>query len=206
MKYSLFAAFLLALLTFTACKDSDSVNGLDFQSHDENEMMGLMETMMDEMNALLPTNDPDEDFAVMMQRHHAGATNMANKELEKGTDATLRQIATEMIAKQQVEIAELMQFADGHAVHLNKPAYTQAIVDIMENMMRDKDIKPLTGNTNHDFAVLMIPHHDSAIQMAEALLKYGEDAETRQIAQNIIDDQKVEIRKFQYWLIANKPY
>lgn len=204
MKYSFFFAFLLALLTVAACKDNQ--NGLDFQSHDENEMMGLMETMMDEMNALMPTNDPDEDFAVMMQHHHMGATNMANKELEKGTDATLRQIATEMIAKQQVEIAELMQFANGHAVHLNKPAYTQAIMDIMENMMRDKDSRPLTGVTNHDFAVLMIPHHESAIRMAEALLKYGEDAETRQIAQAIIDDQKVEIRKLQDWLIANKPY
>jgi uncharacterized protein (DUF305 family) len=206
MKHLIFLAVLFSLLALTACSEGDTILGSPFQGHDANEMMGLMHDMMDEMEAMPVTNDPDEDFALMMHHHHMGATNMANKELEKGDDATLRQMATEMIAKQQAEMAELMAFVESHTVHLNKPEYTQEIMGIMEHLNGDKDIQPLTGNTDHDFAVLMIPHHESAIEMAEALLKYGEDAETRQIAQQIIEDQKTEVLKLQQWLINNKPY
>jgi uncharacterized protein (DUF305 family) len=205
MQNPLFFIVVSALLAFTAC-DKNAGDGLTFQSHSVNEMMALMHDMLYELEALPTTDDPDEDFALMMHHHHEGAITMAEMLLEKGDDATLKQIATDMMAKQRAEQTELMQFVESHAAHLNKPEYTAEIVEIMEHLNGDKDTRPLTGDADHDFAVLMLPHHESAIDMAEALLEYGEDAVTRQLARQMIDDQKVEIHELQEWLIANKPY
>ena len=43
------------------------------------------------------------------------------------------------------------------------------------------------------FMQMMIPHHQSAIDMAEVELEHGSDAETREMARQIIDAQKGEI-------------
>ena len=206
MKNSLFFVFALSIFSFAACDKDDVVDGVEFQNHDASTMMSLMHDMMEEMEGMQPTNDPDEDFAMMMHHHHEGAIAMGEELLQSGNDATLKQLATEMIAKQRAEQAELMQFMESHAANLNKPEYTAEIMEIMEHLSGDKDIQPLTGDADHDFAVLTIPHHESAIEMAEALLQHGEETMTRQMAQEMIEDQKMEIRELQDWLKANKPY
>ena len=44
-----------------------------------------------------------------------------------------------------------------------------------------------------DFAAMMIPHHQGAIEMAQAELRYGRNEQLRRIAQEIIVDQQQEI-------------
>jgi uncharacterized protein (DUF305 family) len=34
---------------------------------------------------------------------------------------------------------------------------------------------PMTGDSDHDFATMMMPDHDDAIDMANAELSYGKD-------------------------------
>jgi uncharacterized protein (DUF305 family) len=46
----------------------------------------------------------------------------------------------------------------------------------------------------------MIPHHHGAIAMAKVALKYANDAETKRMAQKIIDDQEKEVANMQAWL------
>jgi uncharacterized protein (DUF305 family) len=46
----------------------------------------------------------------------------------------------------------------------------------------------------------MIPHHEGAIAMAKVALKNANDAETRSMAQKIIDDQEKEVADMQAWL------
>jgi uncharacterized protein (DUF305 family) len=53
-------------------------------------------------------------------------------------------------------------------------------------------IKP-SGNIDRDFVVMMVPHHQSAIDMAQAELRYGREAQLRRIAQEIIVDQTRQI-------------
>ncbi|MGP5176591.1 MULTISPECIES: CopM family metallochaperone [Psychrobacter] len=53
------------------------------------------------------------------------------------------------------------------------------------------------------FAQGMLGHHIGAVDMAEIQLKYGTDAEMRQLAQEIIDAQKAEIEQMQNWLVNN---
>jgi uncharacterized protein (DUF305 family) len=65
-----------------------------------------MKTMMDGMH-VKPTGKPDEDFARMMIPHHQGAIDMAKVELQYGTDPELRQLAADIVAAQEKEIAQM---------------------------------------------------------------------------------------------------
>lgn len=75
---------------------------------------------------------------------------------------------------------------DAHAFH------AQMDVD-MRSMMQAMDAAPMTGNADIDFAAMMIPHHQGAIDMARLQLQYGTDPAMRRLAQEIIVTQQSEI-------------
>jgi uncharacterized protein (DUF305 family) len=62
----------------------------------------------------------------------------------------------------------------------------------MDTMMAGMNVKP-TGDVDVDFAAMMIPHHQGAIDMALAELRDGKNEQLRRIAQEIIVDQQQEI-------------
>nr|WP_240535446.1 DUF305 domain-containing protein [Rhizobium freirei] len=62
----------------------------------------------------------------------------------------------------------------------------------MTKMMDDMEAKP-TGDIDRDFVVMMTPHHQGAIDMAQAYLRYGTNEQLKRIAQEIIVDQQQEI-------------
>ncbi|NKL36866.1 DUF305 domain-containing protein [Rhizobium leguminosarum bv. viciae] len=62
----------------------------------------------------------------------------------------------------------------------------------MDKMMADMEVKP-TGDVDRDFVAMMTPHHQGAIDMALAVLKYGKNEQLKRIAQEIIVDQQQEI-------------
>ena len=62
----------------------------------------------------------------------------------------------------------------------------------MNKMMADMTIKP-TGDIDRDFVAMMVPHHQGAIDMAKAELRYGRNEQLRRIAQEIIVTQQQEI-------------
>ena len=62
----------------------------------------------------------------------------------------------------------------------------------MAKMMAAMDIKP-SGDTDADFVAMMVPHHQGAIDMAQAELRYGRNEQLRRMAQEIIVTQLQEI-------------
>jgi len=56
---------------------------------------------------------------------------------------------------------------------------------------------------DRDFVAMMVPHHQGAIDMAKAELRYGRDAQLRRIAQEIIVDQIQQISLM--WLAVGEP-
>jgi len=62
----------------------------------------------------------------------------------------------------------------------------------MNKMMSDMTIKP-SGDVDHDFVAMMVPHHQGAIDMAQAELRHGHNEQLRRIAQEIIVEQQQEI-------------
>ena len=59
-----------------------------------------------------------------------------------------------------------------------------------------KAAKP-TDDPDRDFAAMMIPHHQGAIDMAKAELIYGHDPVLRRLAEGIIIEQQQEIELMQ---------
>jgi hypothetical protein len=62
----------------------------------------------------------------------------------------------------------------------------------MNKMMADMTVKP-TGDVDRDFVAMMVPHHQGAIDMAKALLRYGHNEQLRRMAQEIVVTQQQEI-------------
>jgi len=78
--------------------------------------------------------------------------------------------------------------------------FMQEINGSMERMDHRMSTAPMNGNVDHDFASMMIPHHQGAIDMAKAELLYGKDPVIRRLAQEILVDQQSEIDAMQLWL------
>ena len=62
----------------------------------------------------------------------------------------------------------------------------------MTKMMNGMDVTP-TGDVDADFVEMMVPHHQGAIEMARAVLRYGRNAQIKRLAQEIIVTQQQEI-------------
>jgi len=62
----------------------------------------------------------------------------------------------------------------------------------MAKMMAAMNVKP-SGDVDADFVATMVPHHQGAIDMAQAQLRYGRNERLRRIAQEIIVTQQEEI-------------
>lgn len=80
--------------------------------------------------------------------------------------------------------AEFTASAEAAYLALNNAAMTK--------MMSAMAVKP-TGDVDRDFVAVMVPHHQGAIDMAVAVLRYGHNEKIRRLAQEIIVDQQQEI-------------
>ena len=96
-----------------------------------------------------------------------------------------------------------MEGAEGmdgeHAMPMSHDPAMQALVEPMDRMM---EVMPTTstGDVDADFLLMMIPHHQSAIDMALVVLEQGDDEETLALAQEIIDAQEAEIAEMRAML------
>jgi uncharacterized protein (DUF305 family) len=70
------------------------------------------------------------------------------------------------------------------------------MIQAMEHMHRDMSIIP-SGDPDRDFAAMMIPHHQGAVDMAKVELQFGKNPILRRLAQGIIVEQLQEIEVMQ---------
>ena len=192
--------------TIFSCKD-DADEGIIVQDHDKNEFMTIMHNMNSKMHSMQMTGDADHDFANMMVIHHQGAIDMANKELEKGNDATIKSMAQQIIDKQTAEKTELTAWLQSHTPISNAEGqeFHMEMTEVMEKMENWKDIQVLTGDADNDFAQLMIVHHQTATDNAQSILHHGHHDDIKEMAKMMIEDQNKEITDLTAWLKANGP-
>jgi len=201
MKNLLKLSLLLAIASIMAACKKDQ-NEIKIQSHDQNQMMAIMHQMMSRMDTMKLTKDPDNDFAMMMRMHHQGAIDMANLELKSGSDETMKQMAQSIITGQQTEITQLTTFIASHPPHTSDPDFDMMQMANMKKAGKQADLQIINGDIDHDFAILMIGHHQSAVENARLELLHGQEQIMKTMATNIIDEQMKEIAQFQDWLLA----
>ena len=96
----------------------------------------------------------------------------------------------------------------GHAQMAEKGMKPMGSMEMHQSMMKGmKDMESMaaTGDTDHDFAMMMKKHHQSALDMANVELRQGKDPAMRAMAKRIIDSQTKEIKEFDQWLAKHKP-
>jgi YVTN family beta-propeller protein len=81
-------------------------------------------------------------------------------------------------------------------------AFAHDLMASMAKMDREMMAAPMTGDPDHDFAAMMIPHHQGAVDMAKVLLLHGKDPVLRRLAQEIIVTQRQEIEVMRLRLTA----
>ena len=77
-------------------------------------------------------------------------------------------------------------------------AFSKAFTESMTKMMSNMDVKS-TGKPDNDFVLMMMPHHQGAIDMAKVELQYGKDPMLRKLAEDIVAAQDKEIAEMKAW-------
>jgi uncharacterized protein (DUF305 family) len=84
----------------------------------------------------------------------------------------------------------------------NGQAAMKAYMDANHRMMTGMDMK-MSGDPDQDFVMMMIPHHQGAIDMAKVELQYGKDPKLRAMAEAIVKAQEEEIAEMKAWQQAH---
>ena len=87
------------------------------------------------------------------------------------------------------------------AVNGSDSTFYAEMLKVHTRMHQDMEIVP-AGNPDRDFARMMIPHHQGAIDMALVELKYGCDKRLRRLALGIIVEQGQEIAYMRSLLVT----
>jgi uncharacterized protein (DUF305 family) len=140
----------------------------------------------------------DERFIDAMVPHHEGAVDMAEVALKNAEHEVVRQLAEDIVSAQEAEIRELKSIKQEEFGTSEVPMEMGA--GEMEAMgMTDPDELANKDSFDKAFIDAMIPHHRSAISMAQVALQESDNPEIREIARNIVGAQKKEIAQMQEW-------
>jgi len=141
----------------------------------------------------------DERFIDAMVPHHRGAVEMAEVALENAEHEEIRQLSKDIVSAQEAEIEELK------GIKQEEFGTSRVPMDVdpgqMEGMGMTADPRSLADEEPFDEAFIgaMIPHHRSAIQMANVALERSDNPRIQELAGGIVRAQKREISRMQTW-------
>jgi uncharacterized protein (DUF305 family) len=141
----------------------------------------------------------DERFIDAMVPHHQGAIAMAEVALKNAEHEEIIDLSRNIISSQQAEIEELKSIKQEEFGTSNVP------MDMSQEQMRGMGImmdpQQLANRDPFDKAFIdaMIPHHQSAIEMAQVAREKSEIPEIEELAMDIISAQQKEIEQMTRW-------
>jgi uncharacterized protein (DUF305 family) len=163
-------------------------------------------------NTAEPLNT-DVAFAQAMIPHHEQALDMADMALaQRDLDPELRELIQGMKDAQGPEIEQMRGWleewgaeelpASGHGMgRHNMNGF------MMGGMMSNDQMRDLMGSRGMDFErmwmLMMIEHHEGAIEMSEQVLRTTEDPQVRALAEDIIESQTEEIAIMRRMLVSS---
>jgi uncharacterized protein (DUF305 family) len=141
----------------------------------------------------------DEAFIDAMVPHHQGAIAMAEVALKNAEHEEIKELSRNIVSTQQSEIEELKSIKKEEFGTSNVPM--EMSPQQMRGMGMMMDPKRLSKREPFDEAFIdaMIPHHRSAIQMAQVASKKSKIPEIKELAENIVSAQKREIEQMKQW-------
>lgn len=137
----------------------------------------------------------DRTFLSGMLGHHGGAIDMAKIALDRAEHPELKQFARNIVEAQQAQQAQMRGWLKQW--YGDSPAEMGGMQ--MGGMERESEALRAADPFDQAFIDAMIPHHESAIQEAQAALAQAEHAEVRELARSIVERQQPEITQMQAW-------
>jgi uncharacterized protein (DUF305 family) len=141
----------------------------------------------------------DRAFIDAMVPHHQGAIAMAEVALKNAEHEEIKELSRNIVSTQQSEIEELKSIKQEEFGTSNLPM--EMSQEQMRGMGMMMDPQQLANQKPFDEAFIdaMIPHHQSAIEMAQVALKNSDNPKIKELAQNIISAQQREIEQMTQW-------
>lgn len=147
-------------------------------------------------------NEADLAFARDMVPHHQQALEMARMAPDHTDDPELLELAAEIEAAQDPEIAQMTGWLESWGQNapptsMDHGAMGHGTTEEMPGMMTAEEMAEL--ETLQDvawermFLTMMIRHHEGAIEMARAQLDAGQNPEVTALAGQVVADQEAEI-------------
>ncbi|MEH2246407.1 DUF305 domain-containing protein [Nostoc sp.] len=150
----------------------------------------------------------DLRFIDAMIPHHQGAVEMAKEAQQKSKRPEIKKLADNIIKSQNQEITQMKQWRQAwYPKAGDKPmAYDSQMGHMMEMssdqtkaMMMSQDLGAADAEFDLRFINAMIPHHEGAVTMAKDVLGKSKLPEIKQLGQEIIKAQNIEIKQMQQW-------
>lgn len=162
------------------------------------------------MNMDLGAADANFDlrFIDAMVPHHQGAVKMAQEALQKSKRPEIKKLAQSIIADQDKEIAQMQQwrkswYASAATTPMAWDSKTKSMMPMTQNqmngMMMNMDLGAADDQFDLRFINAMIPHHESAIVMANDAKQKSKRPEIQKLATTIISSQQAEIDQMKQW-------
>lgn len=76
---------------------------------------------------------------------------------------------------------------------------------VFDKMMVEIDTMTMTGDPDYDFAMMMIPHHQGAIEISEILINTGHHDSLKNLAQSGMMMQQESITRLRGFIISHTP-
>ena len=162
----------------------------------------------------------DRQFIDMMVPHHEGAIEMARIAEQRAEKAEIKQMAASVISAQQAEIQQMKAwrrewYGSGETPSMSRMPMVPGMADSgmagmdhgdsttdMATMDMAADVQRLRdagAPFDRAFIDMMIAHHETAIQAAEAARTRAERQEIKDLASKIAADQQREVEQLRQW-------
>jgi uncharacterized protein (DUF305 family) len=205
-RFGLLALLLTAPLMLVSCAGSGSDGEQGSAEQDSGESGDGMQGMdhgsggTSASEVLIENGEySDERFIDAIARHHQEAVDMARVALANAEHPEIRQLAENVISSQEAEIEELRsireeQFGDPEIPAEMSPEEMQ-MMSAMENPGDLEKEEPF----DQAFIDAMIPHHESAIEMAEVANEQTSNPRIKDLTRRVTEVQDAEIEQMVGW-------
>jgi uncharacterized protein (DUF305 family) len=207
MKAGLLALLLAVAFLLAACgsvgsgQQGDQSGGHGQMDHGQmgHGSMGMGSGGMAKQMVMENGKYSDRAFIDAMVPHHQGAIAMAEVALKNAEHEEIKELSRNIVSTQQSEIEELKSIKKEEFGTSNVPMEMSPKQMRGMGMMMDPQRLSKREPFDEAFIDAMIPHHRSAIQMAQVAYKKSEIPEIQELAGNIVSAQKREIEQMKQW-------
>ena len=139
-------------------------------------------------------NAAEQQFMEQMTSHHMDAIQMADMAMSRAKNKQVQSLVGGITTAQTNEVSQMKTW---YKQWFSKDMPEMAAMPVM--MADGMDMGKLNSAKDFDleFVNQMIPHHQSAVQMAKDILPKAKHAEIKKLANDIISSQNMEIQEMQ---------